>query len=241
MFSDVARIQALKDEQNQQILLLERKGHLPPDLPTDWLPDFVPESSNNPDDYEDNEEDDDDKDNDDIHSDHESSEDEDSEARATGRMQGSVPSRGSGGNGIGDDVAVGSFGFLLAAGAPFLVGKIDRGRIGEGGEREVCLHWFTPSARLVSQAACAEFEKYGRAVFSQTFNVEAVVLAGQGQRKKYVPDEGWEPVSRIVTTCRLLRKSKYIPGAVLKVLRNAKKASKTKRSKASGENQRGSE
>ena len=73
-----------------------------------------------------------------------------------------------------------------------------------------------------------------RAVFGQTFNVEAAVLAEQGQRKKYVPDEGWEPVSRIVTTCRLLRKSKYIPGAVLKVLRNAKKTSKVKRSKASG-------
>ena len=234
MFSDVARIQALKEEQNQQILLLERKGHLPHDLPTDWLPNFVPDDKNNPDDYENDEEDDDDKDNDDIQSDHGSSEDEDSENIAAGRMQGRVSSRGSGGKGGGHDVAVGSFGFLLAAGAPFLVGKIDRERIGEGGEREVCLHWLTPSARLVSQAASIEFEKYGRAVFGQTFNVEAAVLAGQGQRKKYVPDEGWEPVSRMVTTCRLLRKSKYIPGAVLKVLRNAKKASKVKRSKASG-------
>lgn len=227
--SDPARVQALKQEQRRQLLLLERKGHLLPDLPVDWLPDIVPEGCDDSDEgLHVGGNDDGASDTDEIQSDHDSSEDEDEHGHcaAAGRVQGRLPVKGTDGNQGRHHATIGSFGFLLADEAPFLVGKIDRERTGEGGEREVCLHWFTPSARLVSQASSVEFEKYGRAVFSQTF-ISLPVEAGAGQRKKkkHVPDEGWEPESGIVTTCRLLRRSKYVPATVLKVLRAAKMAS----------------
>ncbi|CAN0567270.1 unnamed protein product, partial [Ectocarpus sp. 12 AP-2014] len=88
---DPARVQALKQEQRRQLLLLERKGHLLPDLPMDWLPDNVPEGCDDSDEgLHVRGNDDGASDTDEIHSDHDSSEDEDEhgDCAAAGRVQG---------------------------------------------------------------------------------------------------------------------------------------------------------
>lgn len=111
---------------------------------------------------------------------------------------------------------------MLASAAPFLVGKVDEEREGVDGDREVRLLWYTPSEKLVKEAASVGFDAYAKAVFRQTFAAVDNGASGPRRKRKLVPDTGWELASRVVTSCKDLRKNKYIPGKVIKALRQAR-------------------
>jgi len=88
----------------------------------------------------------------------------------------------------------------------FLAGKV----IGErqrGGEKEVNLHWYTPSKTLVENAANTDFGDYAKATFNESY-----VSVEVGKRTQYQPDTSWEPLSAIVATCgALIGNGKKIP------------------------------
>ncbi|CAN0323668.1 unnamed protein product [Pylaiella littoralis] len=229
--SDPARQQELIDEQAQHVALLHTTGGRPFNLPTAWLDRFaIVEDEPNGDDDDGHAGDDmGDEGGEERHSDHESSDEEDLRERQSGRLPGAAPQRGparDNSEGVRGDKGpgMGAFSFFLATAAPFLCGKIDDERIDENGEREVCVHWYTPSDSLVASAGSGNFDKYGRAVFRPTFKVVRTQAAqGRRQRTTYTPDNGWEPASRIAASCRFLTgKNKHIPAVVLHTLRTAK-------------------
>lgn len=228
VYIDEARQLKAKQEQEENIVLLESTGSRQFDLPTDWLPDGKFYSEDGPCEDDDNDYDDvGDENTNESDCDHDSSDEEDDLDWFDGRQQGATrkrPSEAKAGKSRGlHDVAVGSFAFFVATEAPFLVGKVEGEREGDGGDRDV-LHWYTPSKSLLERAATVEFDVYGKAVFNAAYNVEEVP-AGAGRirtRKIHVKDTSWEPASRVTASCRKLNgKGKRIPATVLKTLKDA--------------------
>ena len=128
----------------------------------------------------------------------------------------------------------GHFAFFLADQAPFLVGQITdvRRAEGDGEEREaqheVRIHWWSPAtARIRAAAASVSLDTYAKGVFAK----DHVPWQGSGgNRRRLIPDQSWEPVSRIVTTCpALIGRGKKIPGKILKVLAEDLEIGKTKK------------
>ena len=115
--------------------------------------------------------------------------------------------------------ALNTFAFFKTAGAPFLVGKVREERVVDG-EREVSLHWYTPSnRRLVDNAGTTQFDKYAKAVFTPDFLKDTTTAGGSG-RPKLVPDASWEQVSTIVATCpALIAGGRKIPSWVKEQLK----------------------
>ena len=115
--------------------------------------------------------------------------------------------------------ALNTFAFFKTAGAPFLVGKVREERVVDG-EREVSLHWYTPSNRcLVDNAGTTHFDKYAKAVFTPDFLKDTRTAGGSG-RPKLVPDASWEQVSTIVATCpALIAGGRKIPAWVKEQLK----------------------
>lgn len=224
---DLAQQADVKQDHAENIALLEQKGFRDFDLPTEWLP----EDKFSVDDQGLCADDDSDDGSDDgtpeEYSDHDSSDEELEGEGLAGTQQAAARKRRMNRDTEGargkEGVGVGSFAFFVATDAPFLVGKVEGERQGEGREREVCLHWYTPSKSLLQQAATVDFELYGMAVFNAAYNVEDVPHASAGRtrtRKKHVKDASWEQASRITASCRKVNgRGKRIPAAVLKTLR----------------------
>lgn len=112
-----------------------------------------------------------------------------------------------------------TFAFFKTAGAPFLMGKVREERVVDG-EREVSLHWYTPTKRrLVDDAANTSFDKYAAAVFTADFLKDTSAAGGSG-RPKLIADASWEQVSSIVATCpALIAGGRKIPAWVKQTLK----------------------
>ena len=118
----------------------------------------------------------------------------------------------------GKDFRVGGFAFFTATSAPFLFGKIQEERDGDDGEREVSLHWYTPSKKLDLQASTVDFDVYEKARFTANFSGVRVVEG----KKVWDKDESWEAVTQIVASCDVLKnKGKGVPAWILKRLKDA--------------------
>lgn len=218
--SDSGNIEEAKAEMQQSADLLRVKGAKPFDLPTHWLREDQGSDNSNTSMGKDS------SSISSIDSDSNGNSDGDSDCNKSSSDSGGDTGSGRGNDedsGTNTDVSTtrGHLAFFLADQAPFLVGQITDVHLAQDGvqdresQDEVQIHWWSPtSTRIRASAASVSLDTYAKGVFVG----DHVPLPGNGGHLRLIPDQSWEPVSRIVTTCPALIGKGNIPGKVLKVL-----------------------